>query len=365
MLAESELRALLHLCALPGVGNGGRLRALLRHYGSARAALSAPATAIGEAAALVRDSAIIRRRVESSLRAVLRPGVEILLETDPRYPARLLHLEDPPAVLFARGRLELLERPAIAVVGTRQSTEYGGSAARLLAGGLSRAGVVVVSGLARGIDAHAHAAALEGGTIAVLAGGIDVAYPVQNTWLYERIAREGLLLSEAAPGTPAMKHLFPRRNRLIAALALGVTVVEASARSGALITADHALRLGREVLAVPGPIGRATSIGTNALLRDGATPAIEVRDILEAVGLGELARRAAAEDAEGGERPPPPVGLSPIARALWEALGHDPMHVDELADACGAPPSVLLGALLELELAGHARQVPGGRYTRA
>jgi len=364
MITESELRALLQLCALPGVGNGDRLRTLLRNYGSARAALSAPAAAIGEAAALVRDSAVIRRRVEASLRTVLRTGVQVLLETDLRYPTRLLHLPDPPPVLFARGRLELLERPAVAVVGARQSTEYGESAARLLAGGLSQAGVVVVSGLARGIDAQAHAAALEGGTIAVLAGGIDVAYPVQNTWLYERIAREGLLLSEMAPGTPALKHLFPRRNRLIAALALGVTVVEASARSGALITVRHALDLGREVLAVPGPIGRKTSVGTNALLRDGATPAIEVRDILEAVGLGELARRGPAAETEHGKSAPVPAGLSPVARAVWAALGHDPMHVDDLADACDMPPSVLLSALLELELAGHARQVSGGRYTR-
>jgi DNA processing protein len=364
MIAESELRALLHLCALPGVGSGDRLRTLLRNYGSARAALSAPAAAIGEAAALVRDSPIIRRRAESALRTVLRTGVEVLLETDPRYPSRLLHLPDPPAVLFARGSLELLERPAVAVVGSRQSTEYGESAARLVAGGLSRAGVVVVSGLARGIDAQAHAAALEGGTIAVLAGGIDVPYPVQNTWLYERIAREGLLLSETAPGTPALKHLFPQRNRLIAALALGVTVVEASARSGALITVRHALDLGREVLAVPGPIGRKTSEGTNALLRDGARPALEVRDILEAVGLGELARRSAAAGAKRAEVATAPTGLSPLARVVWEALGHEPRHVDEIADSCAAPASALLSALLELELAGHARQVAGGRYTR-
>lgn len=363
-IREAELAALLQLCALPGVGNGLKLRALLQRHGSARAALRAPASELGEEAALARDGVAVRGRVQASLEALRRLDVEILLWTDPRYPSRLTHLDDPPPVLFARGRLELLDRPAVAVVGARRHTEYGESAARLLAGGLSRAGVVVISGLARGIDTHAHVAALEGGTIAVVASGIDVAYPRRNAALQERIARVGLLLGETPPGSPALPYLFPRRNRLIAALALGVVVVEAAAKSGALSTASRATDLGREVLAVPGPIGRPTSVGTNALLRDGVPMALEVRDILDAVGLGSLARAldgAADERAGAGE---PPFGIGPTGRALWRALGPEPVHVDELADACGADAGAVLGALLQLELAGHVRQAPGGRYAR-
>ncbi len=366
-MSESELAALLQLCLLPGIGNGQRLRELLQRHGSARAALHAPAAELGEEAALARGSVPILGRVRASMDALRRLDVQVLHEKDPRYPWRLTHLGDAPPLLFARGRLELLERPTVAVVGSRSSTEYGDSAARMLAGGLANVGVVVVSGLARGIDTSAHVAALEGGTIAVLASGIDVPYPRRNTALYERIARVGLLLSETAPGTPALSYLFPRRNRLIAALALGVVVVEAAVKSGALSTASHATNLGREVMAVPGPIGRRTSVGTNRLLRDGATMVLEVRDVLDAVGLGALARAAGGAGADGDEPDAarePPVGLTPAASRVWRALGPEPVHADELADACGVGAGALLSTLLELELAGHVRQAPGGRYAR-
>lgn len=367
-MSEAELSALLELCLLPGIGNGRRLRELLQRHGSAQAALNAPAAELGEEAALVRGSVPILGRVRAAKAALRRLGVQVLHETDPRYPARLMHLEDPPPFLFARGRLELLERPSVAVVGSRNCTEYGESVARLLAGGLASAGVVVVSGLARGVDTAAHVAALEGGTIAVLASGIDVAYPRRNTALYERIAREGLVLSESAPGMPALPYLFPRRNRLIAALALGVVVVEAAVKSGALSTASHAANLGREVMAVPGPVGRRTSVGTNRLLRDGVTMVLEVRDILDAVGLGALARGAGDPDADADDpdaAQEPPAGLTPVASRVWRALGPEPVHADELADACGVDAGALLSTLLELELAGHVRQAPGGRYARA
>lgn len=369
-MSESELAAVLELCLLPGIGNGQRLRELLQRYGSAEAALHAPAAEVGEEAVRVRGSVRIAGRVRASMAALRRLDVQVLHETDPRYPARLMHLEDPPPFLFARGRLELLERPAVAVVGSRDCTEYGESVARWLTAGLANAGVVVVSGLARGIDTSAHLAtlALGGGTIAVLASGIDVPYPRRNAALYERIAREGLLLSETPPGTPALPYLFPRRNRLIAALALGVLVVEAAEESGALSTARHAADLGREVMAVPGPIGRRTNSGTNRLLRDGATMVLEVRDILDAVGLGALARAAARSGAARGRTDAadePPAGLSPTGVRVWRALGTEPVHVDELADACGVAAGTLLSTLLELELAGHVRQAPGSRYARA
>ena len=185
-MSESELAALLQLCLLPGVGNGPRLRELLRRHGSAQAALNAPAAELGEEAALARGSIPVLGRVRASLHELRRLDVQVLHETDPWYPERLTDLGDAPPLLFARGRLELLERPAVAVVGSRNNTEYGESAARMIAGGLADAGVVVVSGLARGIDTFAHVAALEGGTIAVLASGIDVASPPRNAALPAR-----------------------------------------------------------------------------------------------------------------------------------------------------------------------------------
>ena len=227
----------------------------------------------------------------------------------------------------------------------------------MLAAGLARAGVVVVSGLARGTDAAAHEGALAGGTVAVLGCGIDVAYPPEHRALQERIAGQGLVLTEFPPGTPPLRHHFPQRNRLIAALSRGVVVVEASARSGALITANRALDLGREVFAVPGPIGRRTSEGTNALLRDGARIVLDATDILAELGLP-----APEPDGAGAA---PPAGLSGPALAVWQALSAESRHVDEVAARAGLDPAAALRALLELELLGCARQTAGMRYARA
>ncbi|MBI4543733.1 MAG: DNA-protecting protein DprA [Gemmatimonadetes bacterium] len=344
---------------LPGLGDA-RLRELLRRYGSAGAALSAPAAELGVEAAALRGSRKVSGRVARALESLERLEVAMLLESDARYPALLRHLHDPPYLLYARGRLELLERPAVAVVGARRHTAYGAEATRLLAADLARAGVVVVSGMARGIDALAHEAALAGGTIGVLGNGIDVAYPVQNTRLYERIAAQGLLLSEFEPGEPALPHHFPRRNRLIAALARGVVVVEASTKSGSLITAGHALDIGREVFAVPGPIGRDTSAGTNALIRDGARLVTCAADILEELGLP-----VPAEPPPSGVAAAPPVAVSPDGLRVWRALAEEARHVDEVAAASGLSAPGTLAGLLELELAGLARQHPGMRYARA
>jgi DNA processing protein len=303
----------------------------------------------------------------------------VLVESDPRYPAGLRALHDPPPVIFARGRLELLDRPALAIVGSRRPTAYGREAARALAAGVARAGVVVVSGMARGIDGVAHEAAFEGGTIGVLGCGVDVLYPFEHARLFERLAVGGLLLSEFAPGEPALRYHFPRRNRLIAALARGVLVVEASERSGALITVDHALDLNLEVMAVPGPIGRETSAGTNALIRDGATMVLGVSDILGALGMesapagstGAMAEvvAGASPSAPGdgpaaapGSTAPPELGAE--ALGLWRALGSEPTHAEALAAASGLDPAAALVQLLELELAGHIRQLAGMRFVR-
>ena len=369
-----ELRALLHLRALPGLGDV-RIGRLLDRYGSALAALEAPPEMLG-AAAEVRGSRRVLGHVERSLETIERLGLHVLLEEDAWYPPGARELHDPPPILFARGRLELLVRPAIAVVGARRHTEYGARIAAMLAGELADAGFAVVSGMARGIDAAAHLAALEaageGGTIGVLGCGVDVVYPRSHGRLYERIAREGLLISEFLPGEPAQRHNFPRRNRIIAALSEGVLVVEAGERSGALITADHALDLGREVFAVPGPIDRATSVGTHRLIREGATLVSSVLDIVTELKRADLT--GTARDAEWATKdeqpglpfdPDPPPGLSGVPLRVWKRLEPDPLHIDELVSACGLDPARTVAALLELELAGLARKVTPMRFARA
>lgn len=378
-----ELRALLHLRALPGIGDI-RLRRLLDHYGTATAALSAPAKALGRDAAAARSTPPVLGRIERSLQTIDRLGIHVLTDVDPAYPPGLRHLHDPPPLVFARGRLELLRRPAIAVVGARRHTLYGGRLARDLAADLSRAGFVVISGLARGIDGAAHEAALDAGagdsggaTIGVLGCGIDVVYPREHAHLFARIAEEGLLLSEFLPGEPAVRYNFPRRNRIIAALADGVLVVEATGRSGTLITVDHALDLGRDVFAVPGPIDRPTSEGTNRLIQQGAMLVTSVADIATALKTPGIDSTASVELGTVGTvtaAPTPRVATRATMTAppdlkgellrLWRRLEVDPLHVDELASACGISTSSALIALLELELRGHARQLVGMRFVR-
>jgi DNA processing protein len=244
--------------------------------------------------------------------------------------------------------------------------------------------VVIVSGLARGIDGEAHQAALDGGggTIGVLGCGIDVLYPREHERLSEQMAAVGLLLSEFAPGEPPLQYHFPRRNRLIAALALGVLVVEASRGSGSLITVEHATALGREVLAVPGPIGRETSAGTNELIRDGAAVVLEVGDVLAALGVSVPAREVSDGGTELGLSGrgsadglsslvsltgldlPPPLGLEGEVLGLWRALDREPRHAEALAAACDLDPATTLVHLLDLELGGHARQLAGLRFVR-
>lgn len=390
------MRALLHIRAIPGVGDV-RLTALLRRHGSARAAWAAIRMDRPDAAAKIRTPAA-EARIEHALRSVLHAPDTITIGAHERhYPSALFDLHDAPPLIFGRGEIDLLDRPAVAIVGTRACTEYGADVARSIADALSKAGVVVVSGLAYGVDRHAHEAALDAGghTVAVIGCGIDVVYPHQHQRLHDRIGRDGLLVSEFMPGEPALPHHFPRRNRIIAALSRAVVVVEAPARSGALITADHALDLGREVFAVPGPIGRRTSDGTNALIRDGATVVTTPADIVEFVASllavekggpaarlrpGEGPRRSrtgapAVPGSGGGQAiggpavPGSGVGFGPATggpvAAVEAALSEEPMHVDDLANAARLDPGRTLAALLELELMGRARACSGGRYGRA
>jgi DNA processing protein len=268
-------------------------------------------------------------------------GAQILVPGDPRYPPALYDLHFPPWRLLALGDLSLLERRAVAIVGTRTATAYGERMSREVAGELARAGLVVISGLARGIDGVAHRAALEcgGTTIAVLGTGLDIAYPAPHRSLQAEIARRGLLLTEELPGDRADGGSFPRRNRIIAALAETTIVVEAGRESGALGTAEHAIDIGRDVAAVPGPVDAPQSVGTNGLLRDGA---LFIADLDDARTLMKLQPRVQQT----------PVLATAAEVAVWEALATGAADVDSLVAAAGLPTRDCMAALTSLELAG-------------
>ena len=373
-----ELIALLHLRALPGIGDV-RGRSLLDRFGSASAVLRAPAKALGDAAARARDRALTTGRVDRAIDTIGRLGIVPIPYDDARYPARLNELHDAPLLLFAAGDLDLLVRPGLAVVGTRRATTHGLDATHTLVPAVARTGTPVISGLARGIDTAAHRAALDAGgpTIAVLGAGIDVPYPRENSALHEEIGVRGLLLSEFLPGTPPARGHFVRRNRIIAALARAVLVVEAPQRSGALTTVGHALDLNRDVLAVPGPIGRPSCVGTNELLRDGAALVLEPLDLLDALGgrtppsagdgasqrgaAGGMRARRERRRAEAAGRPAP---ADPAANALWKALDEESQHVDVLASRAGITAASAAAALLQLELEGRVQHAGGMSFRR-
>ena len=301
-----------------------------------------------------------RRLAEQAERA----GARVLIPEDVDFPPALRTIPDPPPVLFAQGNLALLARPAVAIVGSRDHSAYGLAVARSIAAQAARAGIVVASGMARGLDAVAHAAALDAGgtTIGVLGNGIGVIYPAANRALYERVAAGGLLLTEFPPGERPHAGSFPRRNRLISGLARVTVVVEAAVGSGALITAGTALDQGREVVAVPGPITSPVSAGCNRLIRDGATPYLEAVDLFqhypEAVPVPE--EPPASEPRARAL----PGTLTPGERQVAEHLAIEPVHLDALIERSGRAPGDLLALLCALELYGVVEQLPGRRFRR-
>ncbi len=349
------LRALIGAAVLPGVGCVS-LRAALADRAGPAAALDRLAVEVRGGLGVVdreRAGGWARRALET----IEAEHVHVLVPGDGHYPERLLQVPHPPCPLFARGRLELLEAPMVAVVGTRRCTPYGRDAARRIAGGIASAGVIVISGLARGIDGEAHAAAGPARTVAVLGCGIDVVFPVDHRSLQEAIGVEGLLVTEQLPGAPPAAHNFPRRNRIIAGLARGVVVIEAPVKSGALSTARKAVDAGQDVFAVPGPIGTRSSAGSNALIRDGATLVTSAREVLLGLKL--------PLPQDGFEEEVAPRELEGQGLALWRVLGREPRHVDEISTEVGLEPHRSLASLLALEVRGHARQLPGLRFVRA
>jgi DNA processing protein len=279
-----------------------------------------------------------------------RRGLRWLPRSSPEFPGALRAIFDPPAGLFVRGSgdVGILERPAIAIVGARSCSAYGAEVARMLGRELAGAGLVIVSGMARGVDGHAHRGALDAGglTVAVLGCGIDRDYPAAHSELAARIAKTGLIVSEYAPGVEPAPWHFPARNRIVAGLTQATVVVEARERSGALITADLALEEGREVFAVPGEITSALAAGSNRLLRAGAAPLTASSDVLEAFGLSPPE-----------PEPAPPLGETAAKVAAQLELG--PGGADALARAVGLGPGELASALTELELAGVVSQRDG------
>jgi DNA processing protein len=369
--AADQLAAELILAFTPGVGP--RLRkSLLAHFGSAEAVLAAAASDLravpGIGQKLSRCIALARREVdiESALQDCRASHVRILVESQPEYPAQLRTIPDPPGVLFVRGAIEPADGIAVAIVGTRHATQYGVAQAERLAAGLARAGYTIVSGLARGIDAAAHRGALKAGgrTLAVLGSGVLNVYPPEHVALAEEIASRGAVLGENPPRSPPLAGAFPNRNRIITGLSLGVIVVEAADRSGALISARHAMEQGREVFAVPGRVDNRVSHGCHRLIRDGAKLVETVDDVLEE--LGPLATPTPARGMEEQQpvRHPAELLLNEPEKQVLAAIGDEPLAIDEVVVAAGLPVQNVLATISVLEMRRLIRRLGGNRVMR-
>ncbi|MBN2631288.1 MAG: DNA-processing protein DprA [Rhodobacteraceae bacterium] len=347
---------------------------LMAEHGTARAALLA-LPQVAHAAGVENYSPCPVEVARHELAAGRLLGAALIVWGSADYPPSLIDLPDAPPVLWAKGDVALLHRPMVALVGARNASSLGLRMARRLAEGLGQAGFVSVSGLARGIDAEAHRATLESGTVAVQAGGVDVAYPDENVALAAEIAAKGCLISEHPPGLQPQARHFPQRNRIVSGLSRAVVVVEAAARSGSLITARNALDQGREVLAVPGHPFDARAAGCNMLLRDGATLVRGPADVLEAIGAEVVPFPAASGVVEDAALLPPVPGPTPPRRPLADIaslhgqilarLGPSPLAEDQLIRDLSLPPATVSQHLLTLELEGRILRAPGGLLSRA
>ncbi|MHB8896336.1 MAG: DNA-processing protein DprA [Candidatus Geothermincolia bacterium] len=354
-----EKPELLGLLRLPGM-TAGRLREMLALFGSPGGAWEAVLHGAGDRSGTVAGEwrAVAGSiDVSAALAEMETRGISVVVRGESSYPGILAQIHDPPTAIFVRGILP--RNPAgIAIVGSRKATPYGLEAARWLAEGLAAEGACVVSGAASGIDTAAHAGALDSGgpTVAVLGCGVDVVYPRSNARLYERIKENGALLSEYFPGTEPRPFHFPARNRIIAGLSRAVIVVEASEKSGALITADFALAEGRDVMAVPGQVFSANSKGTHILIRSGAALVASPNDVLAELGL-EPGRTVSSDTCDREDLPPD-------EKSLLEALRGGALGVDSLSLAVGLPAGRTLATLGSLEVRGLVSRAPGGSYQR-
>lgn len=359
----AEREAALTLAALPGIGPR-RFWSLIEAFGTPSGALKAPAVqweAVLRTAGGGAPPAASRQTVDPTrlLAEIRRTGAVHLVAGDPAYPPFLLEIPQPPPVLYVMGDPATLSLPGVAIVGTRRASPYGLGVARLLARDLAGAGLVIVSGLARGIDTSAHRGALDAGgrTVTVLASGPDVTYPPENRNLKTEILKGGgAVVSLDPPGTPPDSFRFPARNRIISGLSLGVVVVEAPARSGALLTAGHALEQNREVMAVPGLAGSRTAEGCHALIREGATLVTSAGEVIAAL----------PDWAGGGETSGQGIPWRPPAAELpvLAALADGPLHADQVVRRTGLPPRTVAAILARWELDGKVIRLTDGRYFR-
>jgi DNA processing protein len=364
MNPDPGLASWLQLTLTPGIGNAA-LRGMLRQFGLPQNIVGrrpSELSSFAERQALeAMGSEEVKSAVARALEWASQPGHSIATLADASYPRALLEIPDPPALIYVIGRSELLQHPALAIVGSRNATAQGESNAESFAKAFSDAGLTIVSGLAMGIDAAAHRGGLSGpgSTIAVLGTGVDVIYPRRNADLAAQIAERGLLLSEFALGTAPAAFNFPRRNRLISGLARGCLVVEAAAASGSLITARTAAEQGREVFAIPGSIHSPLSRGCHALIKTGAKLVESAQDVLDELsgfrGTGYASTTAKAPS--GGDRPESAAGLLAY-------MGHDPVDVDALCSRAGMSAEQVSSELLRLELDGLVAALPGGLYQR-
>ncbi|OGA11451.1 MAG: DNA protecting protein DprA [Betaproteobacteria bacterium RIFCSPHIGHO2_12_FULL_69_13] len=363
MRHDPGLASWLQLSLTPGL-SAAAIRALLRQFGLPQNILERKRTELaphaGGAALEALDSDEVRGAVARALDWAAEQGNHVVTLSDPAYPKALLDIADPPPLLYARGRLELLNRAALAIVGSRNATAQGALNAEAFAKALSDAGLTIVSGLAVGIDAAAHRGGLAGAssTVAVLGTGVDIVYPSRNAPLAAEIATRGALVSEFALGSAPLAHNFPRRNRLISGLAKGCLVVEAALASGSLITAHAAADQGREVFAIPGSIHSPLAKGCHALIKTGAKLVESAEDVLaELLGFQPSGRASTVA-------PAGPSDESGPASGLLAHMGYEPVDVDSLCTRSGMSAEQVSSELLRLELAGRVAALPGGLYQR-
>jgi DNA processing protein len=356
-------------------GLGARLAAkLLRHFGSPEEIFRASLTELEAcqlpvAAAQATFSKAAFRDAEKELAQVRKAGCHLIHWEESEYPKRLLEIYDPPPLLYVRGNEQVLNRYTISIVGTRRPTPYGNQIAERLARDLAEHGLIVASGLARGIDSSAHrgaCAASRGGTIGVLGSGIDVVYPKENRKLFEEVEKRGAIITEFPMGTYPAPENFPVRNRMVAGMALGVIVVQGAQYSGSLITSRLAMEFGREVYGVPGNITEPVSFAPNQLIKQGAKLVVSWEDVVEELPTEIRAELFPVEATSQEERASLfEANLSPIEKRLFDLIRiEEPIHVDELVETTGLSSSETLAALCEMEMRGIIRQMPGKQFVR-
>jgi DNA processing protein len=369
------LRDLLILTTIPGIGPN-RLRSLLDHFKDPAIVARAPAKQLAEAEGIERKTALTivnffrnggastsRRFVDDQLSRLNKVGARVVTLWDREYPSNLKRIYDPPPFLFVQGKITESDHPSIAIVGTRSPTAYGVQLAESFGAGLADLGITIISGLARGIDTCAHAAALRTGgrTIAVIGSGVDVIYPPENKHLAERILASGAIISEFPMGAKPDAGNFPRRNRIISGISIATLVVETGIDGGAMITASMALDQNRQVFALPSPINPKRKSGTNLLIKESRAMLTETTEDILTELAPHLKRLAKFQDRSRSMKPP---DLTLFEQRLYEALPDNPIHIDALAAHAGLSTSDALVHLLSMEFKGLVRQLPGKLFVR-